>query len=267
MAESESFGDLVSIMDRQRGPEGCPWDREQTYATLRRYVLEECYEVADAIDRLDPDELREELGDLLFQIVFLSRLAHEDGHFTAHDVVRGIAAKMVRRHPHVFGGERVTTADEVLQKWEALKRRERDGETAATGGDDSNSVLDGIPRALPAVMKAQQMGARAARVGFEWERETDILDKVGEELDELREVVATGDRPRIGEELGDVLFTIVMLARRLDVDAEAALERSNLKFQGRFRRVERAVRSRGLVMEQAGLELLDRLWDETKASE
>jgi len=267
MPESETFGDLVDIMDRLRGPDGCPWDREQTYATLRRYLLEECYEVADAIDRSDLVELREELGDLLFQVVFLSRLAKEDGHFTAQDVVRGIAAKMVRRHPHVFGDDRASTSEEVLRKWETIKREERDRESAGLEGPARTSVLDGIPRALPAVMKAQQMGARAARVGFEWERETDILDKIDEELDELREVVAAGHRPRIEEELGDLLFTVVMLARRLDVDAEAVLERSNLKFQGRFREVERRIRSRGLVMEQAGLELLDRLWDETKAAE
>ena len=153
MSESESFEGLVAIMDRLRGPDGCPWDREQTWKSLRRFLLEECYEVADALDRADPDELREELGDLLFQIVFLSRLAKEEGQFTADDVVRGIAEKMIRRHPHVFGEDRAETSDEVLRRWEEIKRRERKAGSEGEG-EGHRSILDGIPRALPAMMKA-----------------------------------------------------------------------------------------------------------------
>jgi MazG family protein len=264
MSESESFEGLVAIMDRLRGPDGCPWDREQNWKSLRRFLLEECYEVADALDRADPDELREELGDLLFQIVFLSRLAKEEGQFTADDVVRGIAEKMVRRHPHVFGEDRAETSDEVLRRWEEIKRGEREpgpeGESKGRG-----SILDGIPRALPAIMKAQQMGARAARVGFEWNRETDILEKIDEELQELRAAVASSDNSRVEEELGDFLFSTVMLARRLQVDPEAALERTNLKFRERFGRIEEELSRRGIPVEGAGLDLMDELWNDTKS--
>ena len=263
MSEARSFEGLVAIMDRLRGPDGCPWDREQTWKSLRRFLLEECYEVADALDRADPNELREELGDLLFQIVFLSRLAKEEGQFTVDDVVRGIAEKMVRRHPHVFGDERVETSDQVLRRWEEIKRRERDA--APEGAARSRaSILDGIPRTLPAMMKAQQMGARAARVGFEWKREIDILDKIDEELDELRAAVASSDPSRVEEELGDFLFGTVMLARRLRVDPEAALERTNLKFRERFGRVEDELSRRGIPIEDAGLDLMDRIWNDTK---
>ena len=263
MSESESFEGLVAIMDRLRGPDGCPWDREQTWKSLRRFLLEECYEVADALDRADPDDLREELGDLLFQIVFLSRLAKEEGEFTADDVVRGIAEKMVRRHPHVFGDDRAETSDEVLRRWEEIKRREREpGSEGESKG--RRSILDGIPRALPAMMKAQQMGARAARVGFDWNREIDILEKIDEELEELRAAVASSDRSQVEEELGDFLFSTVMLARRLQIDPEAALERTNLKFRERFGRIEDELSRRGIPVEGAGLELMDRLWDESK---
>jgi MazG family protein len=259
MSESVDFEGLVAIMDRLRGPDGCPWDREQTWKSLRRFLLEECYEVADALDRSDPGDLREELGDLLFQIVFLSRLAQEEGHFTAADVVRGIAEKMVRRHPHVFGDDRAETSEQVLRRWDEIKRDERDAGPKAGG-----SILDGIPPALPAMMKAQQMGARAARVGFEWTRATDILDKIRGELDELRSAVASGERHRIEEELGDFLFGTVMLARHLDVDPEAALEGTNLKFRRRFGRVEDELRRRDVALEDAGLDVMDRIWDESK---
>ena len=263
MPNPETFDDLVAIMDRLRGPGGCPWDREQTYETLRRYLIEECYEVADALDRRDPPGLREELGDLLLQVVFLSRLATEDGHFSVSDVVAGISQKLVRRHPHVFSDDPARTSDQVLKRWEEIKREERE----AAGGTEHASVLDGIPRCLPAVMKAQQTGDRVARVGFEWERETEIMDKVEEELGELREAVASGDEARIEDELGDLLFTTVMLARRLGVDAEASLESSNRKFHGRFRCVEGALRSRGGTVESADVEQLERLWDECKRAE
>jgi MazG family protein len=263
MPDTYGFRDLVEIMDRLRDPGGCPWDREQTYSTLRGYLLEECYEVVEAIDRLDGPALREELGDLLFQIVFLARLAKERDWFVAEDVVREIAAKMVRRHPHVFGDAKADTPDEVLDHWEAIKIREKQGNSDEAGAADT-SVLAGVPRALPALMKAYRLGTKAARVGFDWERDRDVLGKLDEELAELRRAVESGDRPGIREEVGDLLFTLAMLARRLGIDPEEALERANLKFQTRFREVEREVGRRGLKLSEAGLELMDRLWNQAK---
>jgi tetrapyrrole methylase family protein/MazG family protein len=262
MDRAASFDDLVAIMDRLRGPDGCPWDREQTYGTLRAYVLEEAYEVADAIDRNDLDALGEELGDLLLQVVFLSRLAKEDDRFTIDDVVRGIARKMVRRHPHVFGEEQADSADEVLRHWERIKKSEKNEDP---NGD--TSVLAGVPKALPSMMKAMLIGTRAARVGFDWERATEVIEKVDEELDELRVAVSAGDRDAARAELGDLLFSLVNLARKLDLDPEEALERTNGKFRSRFRRIEREIARQGMTVEEAGSELMERLWDEAKNAE
>jgi MazG family protein len=263
MASVRTFEDLVSIMNRLRDPGGCPWDREQTYATLRGYLIEECYEVVDALDRADLPALCEELGDLLFQIVFLARLASEDEAFAASDVVEGIAAKMVRRHPHVFGGGTVADAAEVLVRWEEIKRVEKKD---AGKPEAEVSVLDGIPPALPALVKAQRLGAKAARVGFDWRQNEDVLSKLDEETDELRHAVASGDRASIREEIGDVLFTVAMLARRVDVDADEALAAANAKFHARFVAVEDELRRRGVPIEDAGLPLMDHLWNEAKAS-
>jgi MazG family protein len=253
-----AFADLLQIMDRLRDPGGCPWDREQTYATLRNYLLEECYEVVEALDAGDRAGLREELGDLLFQIVFLSRLAKEEGAFTAEDVASGIAEKMVRRHPHVFGQERADTSEEVLRNWEEIKRKEK-GAPAA-----SASVLAGIPRGLPALLKAQRLGTKAARVGFDWHRDADVLDKIDEEVGELRRASEAGRPEEVREEFGDLLFSLVMLARRLEVDAEEALEGANRKFQARFHEVERRLAAAGIPIQDAGLETLDRVWAEVK---
>jgi tetrapyrrole methylase family protein/MazG family protein/ATP diphosphatase len=259
MEPGDGFAGLVAIMDRLRGPEGCPWDREQDYESLRGYLIEECYEVAEALDRDDADGLREELGDLLFQIVFLSRLAKEQGAFTVDDVVRGIARKMVRRHPHVFGSESAETSDDVLKHWERIKRQEKsDAEKPA-------SVLDGIPTALPALLKAQRLGAKAARVGFDWERAEQVLDKVDEELSELRRAVRRGDRDATGEELGDLLFSLVNLARHMTLDPEGALERANAKFRRSFMWIEAELARRGTPVEQADSELLESLWSDAKA--
>jgi MazG family protein len=262
MASARTFEDLVAIMDRLRDPGGCPWDREQTYATLRGYLIEECYEVVDALDRADLKALCEELGDLLFQIVFLARLAREDGAFRSVDVVSGIAAKMVRRHPHVFGDDTAANAAQVLVRWEEIKREEK--KDAGKSGAAA-SVLAGIPPALPALVKAQRLGAKAARVGFDWRCDQDVVRKLDEETAELRAAVATGDRESIREEIGDALFTLAMLARRLDVDADGALAAANAKFQARFERVERELRGLGVPIEDAGLALMDRLWNEAKA--
>lgn len=253
---------LVAILDRLRDPGGCPWDREQTYATLRGYLMEEAYEALDALDRVEEDggsHLREELGDLLLQIVFLSRLAKEDGRFTIDDVVRGIAEKMIRRHPHVFGEETAEDSDEVLRNWERIKREEK--------GDAPRSALDGLPAALPALIRAQRLGDRAARVGFDWPDAPAVLDKVREELAELEREVDAGRRERAGEELGDLLFSLTMLARKLDVDPEAALAATNRKFRRRFARVEEAARAAGEPLESLGLERLEALWSRAKAEE
>jgi MazG family protein len=253
-------------MDRLRSPDGCPWDREQDYGTLRSYLLEECYEVVDAIDENDLDALREELGDLLFQIVFLSRLAKEEGRFTASDVVRGIAEKMIRRHPHVFGSTRADTSGEVLRNWEKIKRHEKENSSDPRRSEDG-SILAGIPGALPALLKAQRLGTKAARIGFDWERDEDLLEKVEEELAELREALAGGAGDGIREELGDLLFTLAMLARRREVDPEEALERANRKFTRRFRKMERLAGEEGVDMEHAGLQVLDRIWNRVKDEE
>jgi tetrapyrrole methylase family protein/MazG family protein len=253
----QRFEKLVEIMDRLREPGGCPWDREQTYETLRSYLLEECYEVADAIDRRDMDDLREELGDLLFQIVFLSRIAKEEGRFNSEDVVRGIAEKMIRRHPHVFSNVSAETSEEVLRNWEEIKRQEKEGKA-------DGSLLAGVPRALPALLKAQRLGTKAARVGFDWEAPADVLEKIDEELGELREAVAAGDRVAARAELGDLLFSVVMLARHMDIDPEGALEKTNLKFTDRFTWIEEKLRSSGENVEDAGLERLEQLWREIK---
>jgi MazG family protein len=261
MPRHRTFEDLVGIMNRLRDPGGCPWDREQTYQTLRGYLIEECYEVADAIDRKDPMGLREELGDLLFQIVFLSRLGQEDRAFTAADVVEEIAAKMVRRHPHVFGDDRADDAAAVLKRWEEIKKEEK---AAAGTAAAEASLLDGIPAALPALVAAQRLGTKAARVGFDWKEPADVLAKLDEEIGELRREIASGRTADAEGEIGDAIFTLVMLARRLNLDAEAALARTNAKFRERFGHVEATLRQRGIQIEEAGLEVMDRLWEEAK---
>jgi len=217
--------------------------------------------VVDALDRADLQGLREELGDLLFQIVFLARLGKEDRAFSAGDVVEGIAAKMVRRHPHVFGEDTAASSAEVLVRWEEIKKSEKKD---AGKSDADVSVLSGIPPALPALVKAQRLGTKAARVGFDWRRDADVLAKLEEESSELRIAVTSGDREAIREELGDALFTLAMVARRLDVDADEALSSANAKFQTRFMRVEERLKGLGIPIEDAGLELMDRLWNEVK---
>ncbi len=267
MQPSESFDDLVALMDRLRGPDGCPWDREQTYATLRGYLLEESYEVVDAIDEGDRASLREELGDLLFQVVFLSRLAKEEGAFAAADVVRGISEKMVRRHPHVFGDAVADTSGEVLRRWEEIKRREKDEVDGGGPRRPRGSVLAGVPRALPALLKAQRLSTKAARVGFDWPSDDGVMDKLAEELGELKAALDARDLGAARQELGDLLFTAANLGRRLGLDTEEALEAANRKFAVRFSHVEEALEREGIAIEEAGLERMDRLWNEAKEAE
>jgi MazG family protein len=253
---------LVAIMDRLRDPGGCPWDREQDYRSLRRYLLEECYEVADALDSGGAAALKEELGDLLFQIVFLSRLAKEDGKFTIEDVIRCVAEKLIRRHPHVFGSATAETPDEVEQHWERIKRSEK--ASGPRDRSDGGSVLDGIVASQPALLKAHCLGERAAKVGFDWEHPEQILDQAEEELRELRVALADGDKTDMRSEIGDVLFTVVMLARRLKIDPEGALAGTNLKFRRRFNWIEHELSRRGVAFESADFDLLEHLWGESK---
>ena len=242
-------------MQRLLAPDGCPWDREQTLETLRPYVVEEAHEVVDAIDRGSADELREELGDLLLQIVFQAELARAQGWFGPDDVVAGICEKLVRRHPHVFGDQKVSGTAEVLANWEAIKAREKAG----------RGVLDGVPKALPGLLRASRMGEKAARVGFDWPDLTGARAKVDEELAELDEAVRGGDRKRVEHELGDVLFSLVSVARKLDVDPEAALRGTLERFGQRVRWVENHAKERGQDLTTLDEAALDALWHEAKA--
>ncbi len=247
----EEWAGLVAIMERLRGPNGCPWDREQSYASLRAYLIEETFEAAEALDRNDSRGLCEELGDLLLQIVFLSRLAEEEGRFTIDDVVRGISQKLVRRHPHVFGSAVAETSAEVSRNWEEIKRREK--------GKDRR-LLASVPRTLPALLAAQRLGDKAAQVGFDWPGPEQTLAKIVEETEELQSAWRCGAAAAIKDELGDLLFSVVMLARKLGVDADAALAGTNRKFRSRFAWVEDELRRRGGELGRAGAEELDELW-------
>lgn len=249
---------LLQVMARLRDPEhGCPWDREQTYASVVPHTLEEAYEVADAIERGDLGHLREELGDLLFQVVFYAQIASEQGLFDFADVARGITDKMIRRHPHVFGDAKFRDRAEHSAAWEQIKAEE--------GGGRPPRVLSGVPLALPALTRALKLQKKAARVGFDWGSLGPVLDKIDEELHEIRVEVERDAAPeRLADELGDVLFAVANLARHLGVDPEAALRGTNAKFERRFAHVEERLAAAGQVPEQAGLAAMDALWDEAK---
>jgi ATP diphosphatase len=255
---------LVEIMARLRDPtDGCPWDLEQSFETIAPYTIEEAYEVADAIERGDVSGLREELGDLLLQVVFHARMAEEAGAFAFDDVAGAIADKMVRRHPHVFGDG---TESDLRETWEAQKAAERARKAAADGR--TAGLLDDVPRALPALVRAEKLQQRAARAGFDWPDLSPVLAKVDEELRELRaEIDADATRRRLADELGDVLFACVNLARHLGVDPEASLRGTNARFETRFRWIEVTLARRGLRPEDVGLDELDRLWNAAKRTE
>lgn len=254
------FEELVSIMARLRSPGGCPWDREQTHQTLRPYLIEEAYEVLDALDNGDDGDFREELGDLLLQVVFHAQIANEEKRFDIHDVARAINDKLVRRHPHVFGDTRADTADEVLTNWEKIKREEK-------GEEDRKSVLDDLPAGMPALLRAYRIQEKVARVNFDWDDVKEVLEKVGEEIVELRGALEQGDRAKIEEEMGDLLFSLVNLSRHLKVPPEDALRMSNDKFIRRFRYIEAALELKGESLERTTFEELDALWDEAKGRE
>jgi MazG family protein len=256
------FQRLVDVMRRLRGPGGCPWDREQTIQTLRPFVLEETYEVLDAIDRADHDALRAEIGDLLFEGVFLAQLESDDGRFTVSDSLREVAAKLVRRHPHVFGSTKgITTAGKVLEQWEQIKSREQ------THAGQERSVLRGMPKALPSLLGAHEIGTRVAAVGFEWAKASDVVAKIEEEVAELKQAVEGEGAARVAlieEEMGDLLFAIANLARKLGVEPESALRKANQKFSRRFQELERRLEAAGRSVHDASLEEMEEIWARVK---
>jgi ATP diphosphatase len=249
---------LLEVMASLRDPEtGCPWDQQQDFASIAPYTIEEAYEVADAIARDDMAELRDELGDLLFHVVFYSRMAEESGDFCFEDVAAGIADKMIRRHPHVFGSDAQRAAGPVEGSWEAIKAAER-------GDGADSSAIAGVALALPALKRAQKLGKRAGNVGFDWPDRRGVRAKIREELDELEAAVGTRDAADINEEFGDLLFAVVNLARHLDVDPEQALGYANHKFERRFRDMERAIAATGKRLQDQSLETLDKAWRAAK---
>ena len=256
--------ELLAIMARLRDPDrGCPWDIEQTFASIAPYTVEEAYEVADAIERGDLDDLRDELGDLLLQVVFHARMAEEAGRFDFDDVVRAIVGKLIRRHPHVFGEEGQRSAEEQTRAWEAIKADER----AAKAVDRTAGVLDDVPTGLPAMTRAVKLTKRAGRVGFDWPSAAEVLEKLREETAELEVEIAAGDHHAMREELGDLLFVCANLARKLDIDPEDALRAANAKFIRRFGAIETALRGQGRFPEQASLAEMEALWTTAKEAE
>lgn len=264
MADSSTpIARLLDVMARLRNPDGgCPWDLEQTFATIAPYTIEEAYEVADAIESGDPQHLRDELGDLLFQVVFHARMAEERGWFNFDAVATAIHDKLVRRHPHVFAGVEFATDQLRSANWEDQKAQERAASANRRG--DSASILDDVPRALPALSRAAKLGKRASRVGFDWPDVAGIRDKLNEELAELDAEVAASRTDAVAEELGDALFTLVNLGRKLDLDAEETLRAANVKFEKRFRHMESLCKARGLTLETLSPAQWDALWMESK---
>jgi MazG family protein len=257
------FQRLVELIARLRAPGGCPWDREQTHRSLKPMTIEEAYEVLEAIDHGDDEHLAAELGDLLLQVVFHAQIASEESRFTVADVVQAVSDKMVRRHPHVFGDQSAATAGDVLRNWEALKRAEQ----AARGEDEAASMLDSVSRSVPAVLEAFQIATKASRVGFDWPDARSVLEKVAEELGEVRQAVESADARGAAAELGDLLFAVVNLARLLGEDPESALKAANRKFRRRFRHLEDRLREKGSSPAESSLEEMESLWAEAKGLE
>jgi MazG family protein len=255
----ESFERLVEIMARLRAPGGCPWDREQSFDTIKPYTLEETYEVLDAIDRRDYAGLCEELGDFLLQAVFYAQMAHEEGRFSIGDSLEAINAKLIRRHPHVFAAGDANTPDQVLARWDEIK-----GEEKREKGEQPKGWLDGVQRALPALMEAYEISKKAAKAGFEWPDFEQVLEKLREELGELDRARALGGQDEIEGEVGDLLFTLVNVARWLKVDPEQALRKTNAKFRRRFAHLEQTLAGRGRSVEQSTLEEMELLWQQAK---
>ncbi len=272
-----NFNDLVELMNKLRSPDGCPWDREQTYATLAPMLLEEAYEAFDALEEARegrPDALREELGDLLFQITFFARVAAERGEFTIDNVIEQVHAKMVRRHPHVFGEMTAGDSAEVLRNWEAIKAEEKRAAGKLAGDAAGTSILNGVSTKAPALMEAHQLSTKAARVGFDWQNVADIFEKLREEIDELRVAIEThakandeANHTRVREEIGDLLFVVTNIARHMRIEPEAALKLTNRKFRRRFGYIERKLRARNRKFDETTLNELEELWQEAKAAQ
>jgi MazG family protein len=295
LTTGERFERAVAIMARLRAPGGCPWDREQTFDTIKPYTLEETYEVLEAIDNRDWDELTVELGDLLLQILFYSEMSKEQGTFSIDDVIDRLSSKLIHRHPHVFGDVQAETSSEVVRNWEAIKAEEKKKRQAAAGAESSKSapaqsVLAGVSTAMPALLEAHKLSSRAAQVGFDWPNVDGLFDKLREETEELREELkdfpAPGPRPglrgiagsgqqqipddlraRLEEEVGDLFFVLVNIARYLSLDSESALKKTNRKFKRRFQSMEEELRASGRTPEQAGIEELENLWQQAKQRE
>ncbi len=249
------FDSLIKIMETLRGPQGCPWDKKQTRETLKPFLVEELYELLEALDEDDPEKVKEELGDLLFQIVFHCHLSGENGEFDMRDVVNNISDKMVRRHPHVFGSADLMTSEDVLVHWEEHKKKE---------GKERESVLDGVPRALPALYRAQRLQDKASRVGFDWKRIEDVFKKLDEELDELRAALDKKDQQAIEDEMGDIFFVLVRISNFAGVTPEDALRKTISKFINRFKHIEMRASEQGRRLLDMTLEEMDVLWEESK---
>ena len=264
---SKSFDDLVAVMARLRAPGGCPWDHEQTYASLAQYLLEEAYETFDAIQEADQTgdtaNLREELGDLLLQVVFHSTIGAERGDFTIDEVADGVTQKLTLRHPHVFGDAKLARAQDVLDNWDQLKADER----AASGKVEKprDSILDEVPVHFPALLEGLKLTKKAAKVGFDWENAGQIFEKLHEEVGELKEAISKGETENAAEEIGDLLFVVMNLARHLDVEPETALKKTNRKFRQRFKFIEDELKRKGKAIEDASLKEMDDLWNKAKS--
>ena len=256
----KEFDRLIEILERLRGPGGCPWDAEQDHRSISRCMIEEAYELVDAIDGDDVQHLREELGDVLLQVVFHSTVAKEAGEFTIKEVIDGLCAKLIHRHPHVFGEVSVSSSKEVLRNWERLKKKEK-------GKAHRQSILDGIPQTLPSLLYARKIQSAVSRVGFDWQDASGVVEKIREEADELLQAMKSGSRELVEEEIGDLLFSIVNLARFNNTDPEAALRRTNRKFIRRFHEIEKYALRQGIRLEDMTLEEMDSIWERVKEKE
>ena len=252
------FRELLNIMEKLRGEKGCPWDKEQTRESLKPYIVEEAYELLEAIEENDPEKIKEELGDLLFQIVFQSQIARENKEFDMSDIIDKIAKKMVSRHPHVFGNTTCSTSDEVVAQWEVQKKRE---------GKLRESILEGVPETLPSLLRAHRLQKRAAGVGFDWERADDVFKKLDEELKEFKEALGTKNKDMIEDELGDIFFMLVNISRFIGVNPEDAHRKTISKFIHRFRYIEMKAAEQSRTLSDMTLDEMDKLWDEAKSRE
>lgn len=274
MTSKRSLNDLEAIMEQLRSPDGCPWDKEQDFTTLIPCITEEAYEVIDAIDRLDikdpikSDNLKEELGDLLFQIVFVCQLGKEEELFNIDDVIDAVAEKMIRRHPHVFGNEAakssLKTPKEVLKQWGEIKDREKEHAAITATDGDGEGYLSDVPRSFPALLRAKKVSKKAAKVGFDWEKVEEVLAKVDEEVEEFKEALQSGDKTRMEAELGDILFALTNLGRFIDIDPEEALRKTIKRFINRFHYIELELTKAGSTLSDATLEEMETLWNKAK---